>query len=67
MIHFDNDMIHMTKDTWHYHICDHGPLKLRTKHGTEVTTPEVYEGMVSKQNVFPGSKEDVKLCTHKKY
>jgi hypothetical protein len=23
MIHFDNDMIHMTKDTWHYHICDH--------------------------------------------
>jgi hypothetical protein len=32
-----------------------------------VTTPEVYEGMVSKQNIFPGSKEDVKLCTQEKY
>jgi hypothetical protein len=31
----------------------------------EVTTPEVYEGMVSKQNVFPGYKEGVKLCTLK--
>jgi hypothetical protein len=31
----------------------------------EVTTPEVYEGMVSKQNVFPGSKEEVKLWSHK--
>jgi hypothetical protein len=31
-----------------------------------VTTPEVYEGMVSKQNVFPGSKEDDKLCIQEK-
>jgi hypothetical protein len=34
---------------------------------TKVTTPEVYEGMVYKQKKNPGSKEDVKLCTHKKY
>jgi hypothetical protein len=33
----------------------------------EVTTPEVYEGMVSKQNVYPGSNEDVKLCAQEKY
>jgi hypothetical protein len=33
----------------------------------EVTTPEVYEGMLFKQNVFPGSKEQVKICTQEKY
>jgi hypothetical protein len=44
------------------YVVDHGPLKLRTS--TEVITPEVYKGIVSEQNVFPGSKEDIQLCTH---
>jgi hypothetical protein len=32
-----------------------------------VTTPEVYEGMVSKKKVFLGFKEHVKLCIQEKY
>jgi hypothetical protein len=32
-----------------------------------VTTPEAHEGMVSKQDVFRVSKEDVISCTEEKY